>query len=102
MVESETVLCPVCGWSGTKARLTADGEQYQCPACSSQIRSGWTQPGVTTTGLTEWPASLSYTKCVTCTDRFSLGVTTVLLPLLYSVQTWLRRSEQRRIALRTV
>lgn len=38
MSEAESVLCPICGWSGAKSDLSQEQGAYHCPACSESVR----------------------------------------------------------------
>ena len=34
---SESVLCPECGWTGTRDELVREGDDHECPVCADVI-----------------------------------------------------------------
>ncbi|WP_269814463.1 hypothetical protein [Halorussus litoreus] len=36
-MSEETVLCPDCGWTGSKSELDADAGVHSCPICDTDI-----------------------------------------------------------------
>jgi len=37
MSVSDPVLCPECGWTGDRAELVANGEEYACPVYAQVV-----------------------------------------------------------------
>jgi predicted RNA-binding Zn-ribbon protein involved in translation (DUF1610 family) len=37
MGDSESVLCPECGWTGTADELVSEDGSYECPVCAETV-----------------------------------------------------------------